>query len=62
MFVSVTAAIVGWLAIVLVAARMLAPPDPITDVAAGAWIALAGAVIAWAGALLAARRPEPDVD
>jgi hypothetical protein len=62
MFVSVTAAAIGWLAIVLVAARMLAPPEPITEVVAGAWIALVGAVIAWAGALLATRRPEPDVD
>lgn len=59
--VAFAAAAVGWLAIVLVAARMIAPPDPITDVAAGAWIALAGAVVAWAGALLATRRREPEV-
>ncbi|MDA0173129.1 hypothetical protein OJ998_28770 [Solirubrobacter taibaiensis] len=59
--VAIAAAAVGWLAIVLVAARMISPPDPITDVAAGAWIALAGAGVAWAGALLATRRPDPDV-
>jgi hypothetical protein len=52
----------GWIAIVLVVARLVWPPVADVAPAVGAWIALAGAVVAFAGAWPAlSRAPEPDV-
>jgi hypothetical protein len=49
---AVLASALGWLAIVLVAVRVVSADG---DRGAGLWVALAGAVVAWIGAWLAMR-------
>ena len=53
--VEVIASAVGWIAVVLVAYRLIDPPGPNAFIALryGAWLALAGALIAWVGSWLA---------
>ena len=52
--VAVIASATGWLAIVLVAVRLVFPPDGL-DLRYGAWLALAGALLAWVGSWLSLR-------
>jgi hypothetical protein len=52
--VAVLASAFGWIAVLLVAIRLVFPPD---DLSAryGAWLALAGALIAWIGSWMSMR-------
>ena len=52
--IAVIASATGWLAIVLVAVRLVFPPDGL-DLRYGAWLALAGALLAWVGSWLSMR-------
>jgi hypothetical protein len=53
--VTVIASALGWIAVVLVAFRLLELPDGFYDLSYGAWVALAGALIAWVGSWLSLR-------
>jgi hypothetical protein len=55
--VAVIASATGWLAVVLVAIRLVNPPGPneLIEPRYGAWLALIGAVIAWVGSWLSLR-------
>jgi hypothetical protein len=52
--IEVVASAIGWLAVVLVAIRLVVSPDDLS-VRYGAWLALAGAVIAWVGSWMSMR-------
>ena len=52
--IAVIASATGWLAILLVAVRLVFPPDGL-DLRYGAWLALAGALLAWVGSWLSMR-------
>jgi hypothetical protein len=52
--IQVIASAVGWLAVLLVAIRLVFPPDALS-LRYGAWLALAGAVIAWVGSWMSLR-------
>jgi len=51
---AVLASAFGWIAVVLVLFRLVFVPDGF-DVAAGAWVALAGALVGWVGSWLSMR-------
>lgn len=55
--IAVIASATGWLAILLVAFRLLDPPgaNAAVDLRYGAWLALAGAILAWVGSWLSMR-------
>ncbi len=54
---AVIASATGWLAVLLVAYRLLNPPGPnaLIELRSGAWLALAAALIAWIGSWLTMR-------
>ncbi|HEY6892412.1 MAG TPA: hypothetical protein VI300_31695 [Solirubrobacter sp.] len=52
---AVLAGALGWIAVLLVAFRLLDPPGGNLDLRYGAWLALAGAVLAWVGSWLSLR-------
>jgi hypothetical protein len=52
--VEVIASAIGWLAVLLVAIRLVFPPDDLS-VRFGVWLALAGAVIGWVGSWMSLR-------
>jgi hypothetical protein len=52
--IAVIASAIGWLAILLVAVRLIFPPHGL-DLRYGAWVALAGALLAWVGSWLSMR-------
>jgi hypothetical protein len=52
--IEVIASAIGWLAVLLVAIRLVFPPDDLS-VRYGVWLALAGAVIAWVGSWMSMR-------
>jgi hypothetical protein len=51
----VIASAFGWIAVLLVAFRLLELPDGFRELRYGAWLALAGAVIAWIGSWMSMR-------
>jgi hypothetical protein len=55
--IAVIASATGWIAVGLVAFRLLDPPGPngAIDLRYGAWLALAGAILAWVGSWLSMR-------
>src|SRR4051794_21950108 len=55
--IAVIASATGWIAILLVAFRLLDPPGPngAIDLRYGAWLALLGAILAWVGSWLSMR-------
>jgi hypothetical protein len=52
--IEVIASAIGWLAVLLVAVRLVFAPDDLS-VRYGVWLALAGAVIAWVGSWMSLR-------
>jgi hypothetical protein len=52
--IEVIASAFGWIAVLLVAIRLVFPPDDLS-VRYGAWLALAGALIAWIGSWMSLR-------
>jgi len=52
--IAVIASALGWLAVLLVAVRLVFPPDDLSPLH-GVWVALAGAVFAWVGSWLSLR-------
>ena len=52
--IAVIASATGWLAVLLVAFRLVFAPDDL-DLQYGAWLALAGALVAWVGSWLSRR-------
>jgi hypothetical protein len=52
--IAVIASATGWLAPLLVAFRLVFPPDSL-DLRYGAWLALAGAILGWVGSWLSLR-------
>jgi hypothetical protein len=52
--IAVIASAVGWLAVLLVAIRLVFPPDDLA-LRYGVWVALAGALIAWIGSWMSLR-------
>ncbi len=52
--IAVIASALGWIAVLLVAIRLVFPPDDLSPLH-GAWLALAGALIAWVGSWLSLR-------
>jgi hypothetical protein len=52
--IEVIASAIGWLAVLLVAIRLVFPPDDLS-LRYGAWLALAGALIAWIGSWMSLR-------
>jgi hypothetical protein len=51
----VIASAFGWIAVVLVAFRLLELPDGFYSLSYGGWLALAGALIAWVGSWMSLR-------
>jgi hypothetical protein len=52
--IAVIASALGWLAVLLVAIRLVFPPDDLS-LRYGAWLALVGALIAWIGSWMSLR-------